>query len=311
VTTTATITKHPKLTYDTTTPDEERLLIGKAQAGDNGALARLVEASSPLIAKMARRYSPVLAVADEDSYYAKSKATIAPDLYQAGALGLVRAVHAYDLDKSSARLIAFAETRIRKEILAAVARTNRLGRSNWRIEKAIPMVRKLVATCSFEEIAVEMGLSVARVEQLYVMGLRPLPLDVMAGESTGETDPEDETPPTIAETIADPRIAAPDVVALGRLALEAMPRILNATEHKTLVLHAVFEMEPSEIASELAQQYADEPANPTPHRQLVRAAIGQHAQPKRTISRQAVAQTISRAQMKMREAFHGTPQERK
>lgn len=60
------------------------LLIAQAQAGDKGALDRLVEENAPLVWSVVRRFM--------------GRGTDADDLYQLGCLGFLKAVEGFDLE---------------------------------------------------------------------------------------------------------------------------------------------------------------------------------------------------------------------
>ncbi len=82
-------------------PLDERALVRRYQAGDLGARRALVERMLPLVRSIARRYA--------------NRGESLDDLVQVGALGLIKAIDRFDLDRH-VRLATFATPTIAGEI---------------------------------------------------------------------------------------------------------------------------------------------------------------------------------------------------
>ena len=91
--------------------DEEIALIRRANAGDNGARATLIERNLRLVVYISRKF--------------ENTGISIEDLISIGAIGLIKAVSSFDPDKNI-KLATYASRCIENEILMVLRKTNRL-----------------------------------------------------------------------------------------------------------------------------------------------------------------------------------------
>ena len=91
--------------------DEEVSLIRRANAGDNGARATLIERNLRLVVYISRKF--------------ENTGISIEDLISIGAIGLIKAVSSFDPDKNI-KLATYASRCIENEILMVLRKTNRL-----------------------------------------------------------------------------------------------------------------------------------------------------------------------------------------
>lgn len=91
--------------------DEEVALIRRANAGDNGARATLIERNLRLVVYISRKF--------------ENTGISIEDLISIGAIGLIKAVSSFDPDKNI-KLATYASRCIENEILMVLRKTNRL-----------------------------------------------------------------------------------------------------------------------------------------------------------------------------------------
>lgn len=84
--------------------EEERDLIRRAKAGDKKAVARLIEAHTPFVMKVAQGFTLPVWVSMED-------------VRQEGIIGLLDAINKFDLEKYENKFLAYAYWRIHKAIV--------------------------------------------------------------------------------------------------------------------------------------------------------------------------------------------------
>lgn len=157
------------------TPEEERSLALRVQAGDQEAERRLVEANLRLVVKVAKRYMhrglPLL------------------DLIEEGNLGLLHAARKFRPDKG-ARLSTYAAWWIRQSVVRALANQARLIRlpvhvelllSRYRREKA-RLTQKLGRAPRLAEVAEAMEVPAEHLGEIEEMDRQPLSLEMPVGE---------------------------------------------------------------------------------------------------------------------------------
>ncbi|MER3559421.1 MAG: hypothetical protein C4336_08275 [Armatimonadota bacterium] len=178
------------------TPDEETELLERAKAGDEDALAHLVESNLRLVMSIARHYvRPGVPL---------------EDLVQEGAIGLIKAIEHFDLSRGL-RFSTYAVHWVRQCVgRAADAQTNLVRLPNHAIES----LRKIERTRNElraregrepteEEIASTLGMSVSKVKRLacYARGHYSLDYQNHDGQPMYEnllTSPEEADPETVA-----------------------------------------------------------------------------------------------------------------
>jgi RNA polymerase primary sigma factor len=191
--------------------DEERRLAWAAHAGDRRAALRLVEANLHLVIAVARRYA--------------SRGIPFLELVQEGNVGLLQAVDGYDPARGG-RFSTYASWCIGHAVRLAAADRGRLVRVPPATAEAMDRLRRafdrmaqvLGREPAAEELAIEVGTTVQRVERLARLS-RPAPsLDGLEAEPAGA--------PTADEV----------VLAALRMDLYAMLARLTARERRVLRL---------------------------------------------------------------------------
>ena len=165
------LTKTPLLNAD-----EERRLTKAAQAGDEAARERLVEANMRLVINIARGY--------------RSRQIPMEDLVQEGAIGLMQAAARYDPDRGF-RFSTYATHWIRQAIGRAIdnkAKSIRLpahvGQSLRKVEKTRALLaRELGYEPSQDQVATALGLSPRKLQTLLQVSQELLSLEMPLGET--------------------------------------------------------------------------------------------------------------------------------
>ena len=183
------------------TRGEEQELARRKDAGDPVAKQRLIEANLRLVMSITRHYSragvPLL------------------DLIQEGNLGLIRAVEKFDW-KLGYKLSTYATWWIRQSIQKALSEQGRSIRLPHHASERLrqlqkarrALAQKLERQPTYEEIAEETGVPVAKVRHLLEISEEALSLDTPSGD--GET--------AVGETIECETLERPDaaVATLAR-----------------------------------------------------------------------------------------------
>jgi len=157
------------------TPPEERELARRKDEGDEDAKRRLIESNLRLVMSITRSYTradvPLL------------------DLIQEGNLGLIRAVEKFDY-KLGYKLSTYATWWIKQAISRALAEQGRTIRlpvhvadQVRRVTKARRLLgQKLNRDPSIDEIAVELGVTPERVQELLELVQDPVSLETPIGD---------------------------------------------------------------------------------------------------------------------------------
>jgi RNA polymerase primary sigma factor len=172
------------------TPAEERELARLKDEGDETAKRRLIESNLRLVMSITRNYTraevPLL------------------DLIQEGNLGLIRAVEKFDY-KLGFKLSTYATWWIKQSVSRALAEQGRTIRLPVHVADQVRKVtktrrllgQKLNRDPSLDEIALEIGITPERVQELLDLVQDPISLETPIGE--GDSSVADLIPDTSAD----------------------------------------------------------------------------------------------------------------
>jgi RNA polymerase primary sigma factor len=162
------------------TPEEEVRLVARTKRGDRAARERMITANLRLVVKLANDYAhrglPLL------------------DLVAEGNIGLMKAVERFDPSKGG-KLSTYAGWWIKQAIKRALANQSRMIRVPVHQTEKTVMLRRLAERMTIElgrdptdeELAGEVGLSLAQIAALKSSGIQPGSLEAPVGRDGGDT----------------------------------------------------------------------------------------------------------------------------
>jgi RNA polymerase primary sigma factor len=205
------------------TAEDERFYAGRIAEGDKEARKRLIEANLRLVVKIARKYM--------------NQGLSTLDLIEEGNIGLIRAVEKFDPGRNC-RFSTYATWWIRQSVERSIANQSRTVRLPIHISAKVYKVSRSINAFlekygrdpTPEETALDTGLSVDLINNLYTMVIRTCSLETVIDEE-GKLTLEEILPDTRTE---EPLSAYEQTTRVEEIA--SWLDILGSDEKKVIIL---------------------------------------------------------------------------
>lgn len=223
------------------TPEEERELAVRYQAGDEAAGRKLAEANLRLVVNIAKRYT--------------GHGISLLDIIQEGNLGLMKAIEKFKVNKGF-KLSTYATWWIRQAITRAIADQSRTIRIPVHMVETINRITKtrrrmtleLGREPTTEEVAERMDMPVSKVVEVMQIAMEPVSLETPVGE-------EDDS--HLIDFIEDEKMMPADAATL-QILKEEMARamdVLSEREQKVLRMRFGFDDGKPKTLEEVGQEF--------------------------------------------------------
>jgi RNA polymerase primary sigma factor len=193
------------------TADEEIDLCQRAQAGDEEARERMMEANLRLVLSVAKRYS--------------GRSMTFEDIVQEGIIGLLEGIKKFDTGRGN-RFSTYATYWIRQAIVRAIEKTDRMIRLptyGCNAERKLRLAEQALEVSlgrmpTLDELVAETGLSKTMLGGLIRFGTEPLSLDAMIGEDLNDN---------MGEILADDDAIDPLTAIIQQVGLPSLDDLLS------------------------------------------------------------------------------------
>lgn len=199
---------------------QEKDLARRIEKGDDEARNILLRANLRLVVSIAKKYAN------------RSPNLTLLDLIQEGNLGLNKAVEKFDWSRGF-KFSTYATWWIRQAITRAIADQSRTIRIPVHMVETIAKYKRIVRRLAqdlgreplSDEVALEMGLDIAKIHQIEQINQNTVSLETPVGD-------DEEKGSTLGDFVKDDKLPSPDQEASQRILAEQIRAILNELSPK-------------------------------------------------------------------------------